>query len=151
MNAKWIGVGLVALALVALGLMTTAAQSSADAAYACTGDFQAGITQGPDANFSVDGTLDLTVADRVATGTVTLKSGGTVNVTGQVDGQALNLAFEIAGGKYIFGVGTSTDDFANCTGVAGGPLAGPQPGDLGDWGYAIGGKTPPQPPKGTTK
>src|SRR5262249_34904120 len=107
--------------------------------YDCKGDFQAGITQGPDSGFSIDGTLDLTVMDRVASGTLTLKSGGTVSVSGQVDGRALNLAFEVVGGEYIFGVGPSTDDFSNCAGKAGGPLAGPQPGDLGDWGYAIGG------------
>ncbi len=135
----------IVIALLAvIGLVVASAQTTTPATtFDCTSDFEAGIRQGPDANFTVTGTLELKVADRVVTGALMLDNGSTIDVTGQVDGRALNLAFEVYGGNYMFGVGTATDDFSTCKAMAGGPLAGPQPGDIGDWGYGLGGKTPP--------
>jgi hypothetical protein len=46
---------------------------------------------------------------------------------------------DLGGGRTVYGTGSSLDEISDCTGEMGGSLSGPEPGDSGDWGYAIGG------------
>jgi hypothetical protein len=70
--------------------------------------------------------------------------GPTLPVVGQATGRAINLLITLADGRAVFGVGTMAADLAHCGGIdlrtgkatpffMGGPLVGPEPGDLGDW------------------
>jgi hypothetical protein len=127
-----------AAALAAISFVFARAQDTADS-YTCTGDFEAGIYSGPDKGLMLNGKLELSMDTGKVKGTFTGSDGKSVTVTGQAEGQAVNLAFQLGEKRYLFGVGTSVEDFSQCGGAAGGPLVGPQPGDSGDWGYAIGG------------
>lgn len=98
-------------------------------------DFEATVLQGKDTGLSVQGTLILQ-ADTSGRLTTQLKTkdGNTTRGSGQVNGRAINLFFDLGGGKNIFGTGTLDHDFAACTGVLGGALAGPDRTDTGAWG-----------------
>ena len=62
-----------------------------------------------------------------------------LEVRGRLEHHAVNLILLNAGGpgQHIFGVGTSENDtgkgLQHAPGAVGGPAAGPQAGDLGDW------------------
>ena len=115
------------------------AQTTAPAAAARTAcevrDFEATVLQGKNAGLSLQGTLILQ-AD--ATGRLitrlTPKTGNATQGSGQVNGRAINLFFDLGGGKNIFGTGTLDHDFAECKGVLGGTFAGPDRADTGTWG-----------------
>jgi hypothetical protein len=129
------------LVLVALvGIHQTVIASHAAVNTICTIDFEASIHSGPNAGLDLRGNLTLTIDPSGAvTGILSQPSDGDLNVIGQVNGLAINLALELAPDTYIFGVGTLTHNISDCTGQIGGLFAGPQAGDLGDWGYGIGG------------
>ena len=139
-NAKRLTILFVLISLLAVIL---AAQSAnAQGSYECTGDFEATVHQGVDAGWSLVGELTLSVDDSgAAEGVLTLQDGQTVVAAGQVNGRAINLVFTVSENTYIFGVGTSLNDFSTCDSIVGGPLVGPNPGDSGDWGYALGGRS----------
>jgi hypothetical protein len=54
-------------------------------------------------------------------------------VVGQVLGRALHLRVALEEDQPLVLVGTAAQDLGDCAGAVGGPLTGPQPGDLGDW------------------
>jgi hypothetical protein len=129
------------ISLLALIVLLHSSRTQAADDITCTIDFEASIHSGLSAGLSLKGDLVLTVDPAgSATGTLTQASGD-IKAVGQLNGHAINLALELAPDSYIFGVGTLTGSFSDCTGQIGGPFAGPQAGDLGDWGYAIGGRT----------
>ena len=101
--------------------------------------FSALVNQGPTQGMLLTGTLSL---EEGAYGALTggLKSDDGqvyIKVTGTVNGYALNLAFDLGySGRtqtYIFGTGTLSKPFPDCTGATGGLLVGPQKGDNGVW------------------
>jgi hypothetical protein len=63
-----------------------------------------------------------------------------LEVRGRIEHHAVNLIVLNAGGpgKHMFGAGTSEHDsgtgLQHAPGILGGPLAGPEAGDIGDWG-----------------
>ncbi len=95
---------------------------------------QGQIQQGPDAGLTLNGDLRITLdaAGRLQ-GTLIRESGSPITVTGQIDGQAIHLAFDLGNNAAVLGVGTLQHDISNAQGTAGGLLTGPQPGDSGDW------------------
>ena len=130
---------MAAVIVLAVGM---AAQTRAQGNTSCTvKNFEATIQQGPDKGWSMTGDLALTIAaDGGLTGTLKQTNGSAdIMAVGQVNGRAINLAFDLGTGKTVFGVGTLWKPISECDGAIGGPLVGPQPGDSGDWGYAIGG------------
>jgi hypothetical protein len=98
-------------------------------------DFEATVLQGKDSGLTLQGTL-IVQADATGrlTTRLTTKEGNTTRGSGQVTGRAINLEFDLGGGKHIFGTGTLDHDFADCTGALGGTFAGPDRADTGAWG-----------------
>ncbi len=106
----------------------------------CVVAFEATVQQGPDTGLALIGDLTLTTdATGAVTGTLVQADGTEVNATGQVNGRAIHLVFALGNDQYVFGVGSLQYPFQECRGAIGGPFTGPQPGDSGDWGYALGG------------
>ena len=60
-----------------------------------------------------------------------------IPVVGQINGRSVNLVFELAEDKHVFGSGSSTTDLSGCEGPidgsVGGAAVGPEEGDRGDW------------------
>ncbi len=140
-----IGAPLVMLLLSACSPRTAGAPSTAPATATVSAavspsacevrDFEATVLQGKDAGLTLHGTLILQAdaAGRLTT-RFTTTDGKATRGSGQVNGRAINLFFELGGGKNIFGTGTLDHDFRECTGVLGGTLAGPDRNDTGAWG-----------------
>ena len=132
----------ISLIMMVLGLTGCGAASPVTEAIKCTGDFEATVYQGPNTGLSLIGPLTLQVdATGNLTGSLTANDGALIEITGQAIGRSINLVFNLAEDKRIFGVGSLENDIHGCKGVGGGPFTGPMPGDSGDWGYAIGGKS----------
>jgi hypothetical protein len=95
---------------------------------------QGQIQNGPSAGLTLNGDLRLTLntAGRL-TGALARETGSAITVTGQIDGQAIHLAFDLGHAQVVLGVGTLQHGISNPQGTAGGILTGPQPGDNGNW------------------
>ncbi|MCL4302995.1 MAG: hypothetical protein KJ077_45330 [Anaerolineae bacterium] len=133
---------IMSLIALVLGLTACSTASSVAETIKCTGDFEATVYQGPSAGLSLIGPLALEVdATGNLTGALTTNNGTFVQVTGQAVGRSINLVFNLGEDKRIFGVGSLENDIRDCTGLSGGPFTGPEPGDSGDWGYGIGGRS----------
>jgi hypothetical protein len=137
---KLIALILVALLSSAYLVLQPAHITHAATVASCTLEyFRADVAQGPNKGLSLLGKLKLDIdADGSVTGVLTPDNGGAnVKVVGTVNGRAINLAFEIISAdqptRYIFGVGTAWNNVKDCNSVLGGPFAGPDTGDLGDW------------------
>ena len=133
---------LVVPAALAIGGCGDDDDGMADAsAQTCRGQFEATVHRGPTKGLSVEGELTLKIEPSgSASGTVKQRDGSTVKADGQVDGRAISLAMDADQGRTLYGTGVSRGrDVSDCAGEMGGTLAGPEPGDAGDWGYAIGG------------
>ncbi|MBX3083684.1 MAG: hypothetical protein KF716_18770 [Anaerolineae bacterium] len=140
MKIKLMALVLVALLSGAYLALQPARVTHADAAASCTLEyFRADVAQGPNKGLSLLGKLKLDIdSNGGVTGALTPDGGGAdIKVAGQVNGRAINLAFEVAQAdqptRYIFGVGSAWNDVKDCNSVLGGPFAGPDSGDLGDW------------------
>ena len=98
-------------------------------------NFEATVLQGKNAGLSLQGTLILQAdANGRLTTRLTPKTRNATSGSGQVNGRAINLFFDLGAGKNIFGTGTLDHDFAECKGVLGGTFAGPDRADTGTWG-----------------
>jgi hypothetical protein len=98
------------------------------------------IRLGPDTGEVWQGLLTLDIAaDGAMSGTLEQSSGETLPVSGTVTGQSITLVFELSDGKYVIGTGGLNRDIHDNPTVLGGTLSGPNEGDIGDWGYGIGG------------
>lgn len=107
---------------------------------ACALDFEATVYYGPSAGRSFSGRLDLQIeSSGELSGTLTQLDGVQISISGQTNGHALNLLFDLGSSQYVFGAGTTQFNLRDCRGVGGGPFSGPMPGDIGDWGFALGG------------
>jgi hypothetical protein len=129
-------------AALALGGCGGSGDKKADAsAKTCSGPFEATVYRGPTNGLSVKGDLTLRIdPSGSASGTVKQRGGPVVGAAGQVDGRAISLTIDMAGGRTLYGTGAARDgDVSECKGQMGGSLTGPKPGDSGDWGYALGG------------
>lgn len=112
------------------------AQDDEAAEPACSLPFEATVLSGPDAELELIGTLGLDVDETgSATGLLTTDSGLEVAVVGQINGRAINLAFDLGDDVYIFGLGTSVEPIGaeSCGLSLGGPFVGPDPADTGTW------------------
>jgi hypothetical protein len=65
-------------------------------------------------------------------------STGTINVSGTLIGQSITLVFELTD-KLVIGTGGLNRAIDKQPSFMGGTLSGPTEGDIGDWGYGIGG------------
>ena len=140
MKVKLIALVLAVILSGAFFVLGSARISHADASATCTLEyFRADVAQGPNKGLSLLGKLTLEIdANGGVMGALMPDAGGAdIKVAGQVNGHAINLAFEIAQAdqmtRYIFGVGTAWNAVKDCNSVLGGPFAGPDAGDLGDW------------------
>lgn len=103
---------------------------------ACSLPFEATVLSGPDAELSLIGTLGLDVDESgAASGLLVTDTGLEVAVVGQINGRAINLAFDLGDRVYIFGLGTSVEPIGvdSCGLSLGGPFVGPAPDDTGTW------------------
>ncbi len=93
------------------------------------------MRQGPSAGTVYDGVLALRVgqAGSIDDGVLVVDGETAIPVVGQATGRAINLLFSMEDAPPLYGVGTLENDISQCTGQMGGPFAGPQPGDGGDW------------------
>ncbi len=131
--------GLAILIAAAIAPVTSAHAATTT----CTGDFEAHVRSGPDADLSLVGELRLSVFDSGKLRGKLVQGQGSerlqiARVSGKVEGKALTLTFKTRTGKRLSGTGTAPDLLA-CSGTLTGSLRGPAPGDRGVWGYAIGG------------
>ena len=124
-----------------LGMVLFVSQRNvADASGTCKiRGFQALVRHGPTQGMLLNGTLTLS-ADSYGAITGSLLSEDRqvyIKVSGTVNGYALNLALDLGySGRtqtYIFGSGTLSHAFPDCSGLSGGLLQGPQKGDSGIW------------------
>lgn len=102
----------------------------------CNIMFKAQVHQGASNGLALKGMFDFKLnASGVLTGTLTQADQSEVKVSGQVHGQAINLAFTVGNSTYVFGVGTALKPIDNetCGDTLGGPFVGPKAGDAGDW------------------
>jgi hypothetical protein len=104
----------------------------------CIGGFSLTVRSGADAGKSLAGVMRLLVnptTGELRDSNLTLdNNGGTVNVSGQVTGQAIAMVFE-QGNTVMFGVGVMQNKASACTGLAAGPFVGPNRDDRGDWDF----------------
>lgn len=139
-NAPPIRISAFCLTILLMSLAACATVTSNAAPINCTVAFEANVHHGPDAGLSLVGNLTLQVEPSGAlSGVLTQQDSSQVQVSGQAQGQAINLVFDLGNKQHIFGVGSLQYDVRECKGAIGGPFTGPQPGDSGDWGYALGG------------
>ncbi len=135
-NSLFTGIRSKLRLLFILPLLLAACQMSGAplAPVSCTSPFEATVRQGPDLGLTLTGQLGMTI-DSLGQlrGALTTEGGDAIAVSGQVNQQAINLVFTVGEEQYVFGTGTGTAPIYSCTGTMGGPFAGPQPGDLGDW------------------
>jgi hypothetical protein len=104
----------------------------------CRGQFQATVTQGRDAGFTVTGELTFQIeSSGEIEGVLATDGGSQVAVEGSVKGGKIRLTFELGDDAVIRGVGDVNNPFT-CTGSGGGTLVGPGKGDSGDWGIVYG-------------
>ncbi len=122
-------------ALIAACDSAPATQAPIQAAVDCQiPHFEATVRQGPNAGLTLAGSLHIQAdPSGSATATLTQANGPEIKAVGQVNGRAINLAFDVGGGRTVYGVGTAQNDIHQCTGDMGGPFAGPDAGDSGDW------------------
>ena len=115
----------------------------------CSSVFEFSVSSGPSAPLTLAGILTMTIDETGAfSGTLegyegSLVTNGIMNVPnslpviGQASGHAINMLIKIADQQTVFGSGAAEADFSSCDGVVlgemGGPAAGPQVGDVGDW------------------
>jgi hypothetical protein len=134
-----------------VGTASIARHVAAQESRACRMAFEVSLYDGPSAPFSLAGALALRIEPSGAvTGELTpdvVSVDGSdlspvlpslpVPVAGQVNGRSVNLVFQVAEDKYVFGSGTSTTDLSDCNGPIdgsiGGAAVGPEAGDRGDW------------------
>jgi hypothetical protein len=136
-----------ALGAAAVGPGRAAAQDAADGEDAvCLLPFEAKVRSGPNAGYETTGHLAfrLTPDGAIDRGVLVEEDGNEVEVVGQAVGRAITLIFAVQDGRYLFGTGGSTETIADvCAASAaglyaevpalGGPFAGPEAGDIGDW------------------
>lgn len=123
------------LLCIALLILTACQATGAPvAATNCSSHFEATVRQGPNTGLALVGELGMTIDQlgRVQ-GALATENGDAIAVSGQVNQQAINLVFTVGEQQYVFGTGTGTQPIYTCDGMLGGPFAGPQPGDMGDW------------------
>lgn len=122
------------LCVVLLILTACQATGAPTTAVTCRSHFEATVRQGPNTGLALVGELGMTIdpLGRVQ-GALATETGDAIAVSGQVNQQAINLVFTVGEQQYVFGTGTGTAPIYTCDGMLGGPFAGPQPGDLGDW------------------
>ncbi|MEP7293252.1 MAG: hypothetical protein ABI835_15820 [Chloroflexota bacterium] len=104
--------------------------------WACSLPFEATVLTGPDAELSLVGTVGLDVDEfGSASGLLTTDTDLEVPIVGQINGRAINLAFDLGDDVYIFGLGTSVESIGaeSCGLSLGGPFVGPAPDDTGTW------------------
>lgn len=104
----------------------------------CGVPFELEVRQGPSAGTVVSGILSLAVdADGTTIGWLRAGNGEVATVTGQINGQAVALRFDLGGEDVVFGTGSSVGELAACAVTdMGGSAVGPKPGDFGDWRQA---------------
>jgi hypothetical protein len=114
--------------------------STAQASTEFSGEFVGTVRLGPDKDKVWQGHLRFAVdAMGAVTGMLEQTSGETIGVSGTVTGQSITLVFDLGDGKYVIGTGGLNKDVRNNPTIMGGTLSGPNEGDIGDWGYGIGG------------
>jgi hypothetical protein len=100
------------------------------------GQFEANVTEGPDAGLSITGTITMDVdASGSFQGTLTQPRGATVPFSGAINGREIQYQFDLGDGSTIFGSGVLPTP---CTDPVTGLLNGPNPPDRGDWGIVWG-------------
>ena len=107
---------------------------TAGKAVACSVEFAATVNSGPSAGTELAGTLRMDIEPSgTLAGDLTAEDGSVTAVVGSAADYSINLAFTLADGSIIYGVGTSDQPVTECSGTFGGPFTGPQEGDAGDW------------------
>ncbi|MBX3083685.1 MAG: hypothetical protein KF716_18775 [Anaerolineae bacterium] len=140
MNNRGYLIAVLVALLTVVAIHQTLVSRAADEV-TCTINFEATVHTGTSTGLAMKGELVLSLDPTgSATGVLTQTDGTAIKAVGQVNGHAINLTLELGQDMYIFGVGTLTNSISECMGQVGGPFAGPKAGDLGDWGYAIGGR-----------
>lgn len=101
----------------------------------CLLPFEITVRQGPNEGQEYVGALALKVAadGAIDEGFFATVDGDGFAVVGQATGRAVSLLITFADGQYLYGVGAAEQAVAACAGEMGGPLVGPERGDLGDW------------------
>jgi hypothetical protein len=98
--------------------------------------FDATVRRGPNAGRAYVGMLAIAVEPdgRIDQGRLVLADGTAIPVVGQTNGRAINLAFGLSEDGTLYGAGVAKADASERFGDSmGGPFAGPDPGDVGDW------------------
>lgn len=133
------GGGVLAALASTFGLGGHQIAAQEDEERTCTYDFRADIRRGPsslpNAQRTIEGVLELTLADdgAIDVATFTDDDGNPFSVVGQATGRAISLRFALGDDEVLVAVGAGQEAVGDCRGEMGGLLSGPQSGDLGDW------------------
>lgn len=105
----------------------------------CSMRFEATVGAGPNAGLVLIGNLVFEVSDdgQLPQGWLIPDTGAPIPVSGQITGRSIGLLFDLGDENVIFGTGIADGNLMECAGSwdgeLGGPFAGPDTGDLGDW------------------
>lgn len=128
------------VALISKLLLFPASGTAQDSmVQSCTLPFEATVGTGPNAGFAMSGDLVFEIAEdgQVPQGWLIRETDAAVPVTGQITGRSIGLIFDLGDGGVLFGTGIADGEMMACDGLwegdLGGPFAGPESGDLGDW------------------
>jgi hypothetical protein len=101
----------------------------------CLRLFEVSVRQGPNEGQEYLGVLALRVADggAIEEGYFATSDGDDFPIVGQATGRSIGLLITLAEGQTVYGVGVGEHEVGACAGQMGGPLVGPEPGDMGDW------------------
>src|SRR3954471_8700775 len=92
----------------------------------CTTNFEATVYQGPSAGTKLTGDFNLRISSiGELSGVLHTADDKDVTVTGQANGHALNLVFNVGDQQYIFGSGAAQLPVYECASVWGGGFTGP--------------------------
>jgi hypothetical protein len=86
-----------------------AGRRGAPAKRRCLLNFEATVRQGPSTGLDLRGVLELNIepSGSINHAVITRRDGSRVPVVGQANGRAINLVFQLDGGRKIYGVGTA--------------------------------------------
>ncbi len=126
----------LAISLLVVSALAACARSEEETPQTVTCElrFVGAVRGGPSGNLALRGDLALRIhgSGRVS-GTLSSRGGTRATAAGEADGRAINLVFDLGGGRLMYAVGASRDDIRDCNSEIGGPLVGPGRGANGDW------------------
>ncbi len=101
----------------------------------CLRPFEVTVRQGPNEGQEYLGALAIKLSDggAIEEGYFEPPMAMISRWSGRPRGRSISMLITLADGQTVYGVGVGEQEVGACAGQMGGPLVGPEPGDMGDW------------------